>query len=194
MVARRAKYNGVGLFGKIPSRGDFLSSGLPLTFVNTAEPWVREGLAKVRSRENWKAAYLSAPIWQFAAARGVWNDSPWCGLIMPSVDSVGRYFPLIVAKPVDGLSQVILSALQDIAQQALDPELVDIRAWKAQFSDLPKAGNYTRKTGLLSPPLGSVFRALDGDGSLMYERFVSKLDSDIFINMVFPEADDLVRQ
>jgi len=194
MVIRRGKYHGVGLFGKIPSRGDFLSSGLPVSFVNTAEVWIREGLAKMRDRENWQAAYLSAPIWQFASARGVWDDSAWCGLIMPSVDSVGRYFPLVVAKPVDAISQITLAALQDIAQQALNPELLDITAWKAQFSDLPEGGQFTRESGLISPPFGCVFRALDGDGSLMYDRIVSRLNTKIFIDMVFPETTDLVRQ
>ena len=61
----------VGLFGKLPSHGDFL-----------------------RRR---------ASAWRFVCAAGACGPEPVIGLMVPSVDRVGRYFPLtlVVNLPPD---------------------------------------------------------------------------------------------
>jgi type VI secretion system protein ImpM len=44
--------------------------------------------------------YLSGPVWRFILSGGLCDEQPWCGLLMPSVDRVGRYFPLTIAAPL----------------------------------------------------------------------------------------------
>jgi len=52
----------------------------------------------VQLGSHWLDAYLSGPLWRFAWAPGVFDPQWWFGVLMPSVDSVGRYFPLVVAQ------------------------------------------------------------------------------------------------
>jgi type VI secretion system protein ImpM len=52
-------------------------------------------------------AYLTAPIWRFVLLPGIINHQAWTGLIMPSVDKVGRYFPLTVAIPIDDCANLL---------------------------------------------------------------------------------------
>ena len=89
----------IGFCGKLPARGDFVGSGLPRSFVETWHDWLQSVIAASRQRlgEGWVAAWLEAPIWRFALAPGVCGPDAVLGLWMPSVDRVGRYFPLTFA-------------------------------------------------------------------------------------------------
>jgi type VI secretion system protein ImpM len=85
--------------------------------------------------EGWLNAYLASPSWRFAwlpdAAPAPLSGRTWIGVVMPSVDSVGRYFPLIflhgleqipsTATEVDAL-MTWLTRLDDIAAAALDED------------------------------------------------------------------------
>src|SRR5262245_21977886 len=51
--------------------------------------------------DGWLDAYLSGPIWRFLLGAGVAGPSPVIGTLMPSVDRVGRYFPLTIAALVE---------------------------------------------------------------------------------------------
>jgi len=88
-----------GFFGKVASHGDFVSRRLPPAFLNTWDTWLQAGLQCSRERlgEQWLEVYLCSPIWRFALAAGVCGDSGWAGVMIPSVDRVGRYFPLTLA-------------------------------------------------------------------------------------------------
>jgi type VI secretion system protein ImpM len=85
-----------GFYGKIPARGDFVRAGLRGRFVDPWHCWMQRMLAQTRAAlgEAWLPAWLEAPIWQFAFAAGVCGPDPAIGLWMPSVDRVGRHFPL----------------------------------------------------------------------------------------------------
>jgi type VI secretion system protein ImpM len=89
----------VGLFGKLPSRGDFLREGLPRDFVDGWDAWWQRGLALTQQRpqEEWRDAWLEAPVWRFALPPGLCGVHGVLGLWMPSVDKAGRYFPLTLA-------------------------------------------------------------------------------------------------
>lgn len=52
---------------------------------------------------HWLDSYLTGPIWRFTLMPGVCGDttSMWAGVLMPSVDKVGRYFPLTIALRID---------------------------------------------------------------------------------------------
>jgi type VI secretion system protein ImpM len=88
-----------GFYGKLASHGDFVSRRLSPVFVREWDAWLQAGLRRSREGlgEHWQAAYLCSPIWHFALAADVCAEPGWAGVLMPSVDRVGRYFPLTVA-------------------------------------------------------------------------------------------------
>lgn len=91
-----------GIYGKLPSNGDFVSRRLPTTFVEPWDRWLQESIANSRDQlgERWLDIYLTSPVWRFTLASGAAGQSAWAGLLMPSVDRVGRYFPLTLACPL----------------------------------------------------------------------------------------------
>jgi type VI secretion system protein ImpM len=82
-------------FGKLPGMGDFAQRRLASRFLELWDTWLQTGLQQLRAeRDDWVAHYLEAPLWFFALGAHIASPHPWIGVLMPSVDSVGRYFPL----------------------------------------------------------------------------------------------------
>jgi len=100
----------IGFCGKLPARGDFVMSGLPRSFVEAWHDWLQSVLATSRQvlGEDWVAAWLEAPIWRFALSPGICGPDAVLGLWMPSVDRVGRYFPLTFAAVMPGADAAAL--------------------------------------------------------------------------------------
>jgi len=92
-----------GFYGKIPSLGDFVSRRLPRHFITPWETWLQEAIANSREQlgNSWLDNYLTSPLWRFALTPGICGENSWAGIIMPSVDRVGRYYPLTLAAPLD---------------------------------------------------------------------------------------------
>jgi type VI secretion system protein ImpM len=92
-----------GWFGKLPMLGDFAHRRLPLDVVAACDAWLSHGVAASRQAlgDAWQSAYLNAPLWCFAWAPQVVDAQWWIGVMMPSVDTAGRYFPLLVMTPSD---------------------------------------------------------------------------------------------
>ncbi|MDD1012331.1 type VI secretion system-associated protein TagF [Pseudomonas rubra] len=90
----------VGFYGKLASRGDFVSRGLPHSFIQPWDQWLAAGLVASQQQlaERWLPAYLVSPLWRFALAPGVCGPQAVVGVLMPSIDRVGRYFPLTLAQ------------------------------------------------------------------------------------------------
>ncbi|HEX4112743.1 MAG TPA: type VI secretion system-associated protein TagF [Stellaceae bacterium] len=84
-----------GFCGKLPARADFVSRRLPVALVEEWHVWLAEILAAARAElgDDWLDCYLRGPIWRFALGAGI-----FAGTLMPSVDSVGRYFPLTIVR------------------------------------------------------------------------------------------------
>ncbi|MET3395624.1 type VI secretion system protein ImpM [Variovorax sp. 1140] len=90
-----------GWFGKLPGMGDFAHRRLPEAFRAVWDQWLQRGMSRLRDRADWTERYLEAPIWCFALGRQVAGDQAWIGVLMPSVDGVGRYFPFALAVELD---------------------------------------------------------------------------------------------
>lgn len=88
---------GWGLFGKLPQKRDFLALGLPRAVLEPFENWLQSAVAASRSElgNAWQEQYLVAPIWRFWIGREVFG-AQCAGALMPSVDGVGRFFPLSI--------------------------------------------------------------------------------------------------
>jgi type VI secretion system protein ImpM len=93
---------GPGLFGKLPSHGDFVARNLPPALRVGWEAWLDAGLERSRQTlgDKWLDIYLSSPVWHFAVASGCCGGQPFAGVMIPSVDRVGRYFPLSILAAV----------------------------------------------------------------------------------------------
>jgi type VI secretion system protein ImpM len=92
----------VGILGKLPSHGDFLRRNLPAELARPLDDWLAATVAASREAlgAGWRAAFLEAPVWRFALAAGSCGPNAAAGLWLPSVDRVGRYFPLLLAAPL----------------------------------------------------------------------------------------------
>lgn len=91
-----------GFFGKLPSHGDFVSRRLPQGFLQSWDEWLQNVIACSREQlgDAWLEVYLTSPIWRFALSPNLVGEQSWTGILMPSVDRVGRYFPLTIAASV----------------------------------------------------------------------------------------------
>ncbi len=86
-----------GLFGKLPAKRDFIAISASAGFLRIWEPWIQAGISGSRLRlgDGWQEFFLRAPIWRFWLGRDA-AGAAVLGALMPSVDGVGRYFPLTV--------------------------------------------------------------------------------------------------
>jgi type VI secretion system protein ImpM len=94
-----------GFFGKVMTHGDFVARRLPPGPQAMWDAWLQAGLQGSREQlgRAWLETYLTSPVWRFVLAGGVVDGGAWAGVLMPSVDRVGRHFPLTVLAPiVDG--------------------------------------------------------------------------------------------
>ncbi|MBV8605533.1 MAG: type VI secretion system-associated protein TagF [Pelomonas sp.] len=93
-----------GWYGKLPALGDFAQRRLPPEFVEAWDAWLAEGIAQWQSADPaWLDKYLAGPSWRFVLAPGVLDEQAWVGVLVPSCDRVGRYFPLTLAAPLAAL-------------------------------------------------------------------------------------------
>jgi type VI secretion system protein ImpM len=114
----------VGYFGKVPPTGDFVSRNLDSDVKEGFDRWLGQGLDKSREqlKENWLGSFLTAPVWRFLLDRQLAGGKLVAGIMMPSVDKVGRYFPFSILlelenAPVDSLH---LGACDQLLQQFED--------------------------------------------------------------------------
>ncbi|TWI24197.1 type VI secretion system protein ImpM [Mesorhizobium tianshanense] len=90
-----------GFYGKMPATGDFVARRLPGDFVRVWDRWLAQHIAPLMGREEWPGTtalrFLAGPA-SFGASAGI---------ILQSVDRVGRQFPLsIVAQLPDASVQL----------------------------------------------------------------------------------------
>jgi type VI secretion system protein ImpM len=85
-------------------------------------------------QERWLDAYLVSPVWRFVLAGGSCGADTYAGVLLPSVDLVGRYFPFtIVARWEVAISPLMTACsqeswfelLQALALEALDAPILD---------------------------------------------------------------------
>jgi type VI secretion system protein ImpM len=98
--------NPPGWYGKLPTLGDFASRRLEPDFIECWDGWLAAGMLALREQDEagWLEAYLLGPSWRFLLMPGVLpgalGHQAWAGVLMPSVDRVGRYFPFTLVLPL----------------------------------------------------------------------------------------------
>lgn len=86
----------LGLYGKVPAHGDFVSRGLARPFVKAWDRWICEGLLDAEARQGtalWEGWHQRVPraLWLPA---GHLDRKSVTGVVLASRDTVGRHFPL----------------------------------------------------------------------------------------------------
>ncbi|WP_443190667.1 type VI secretion system-associated protein TagF [Pseudomonas indica] len=111
-----------GFYGKLAGRGDFMHRDLPPTFIEAWDAWLAAGMAASQAElgAGWLDAYLVSPLWRFAVAPGLLGGEAVTGVMMPSIDRVGRYFPLtiVVLLPADSDLAALVSGPDDWYERA----------------------------------------------------------------------------
>ena len=103
------------LFGKLPAHGDFVARGLSETEAGALDDWLSESLGSAAVMRDFDNLYVAAPSWRFVAS---FDDQPMCGVIAPSVDKVGRQFPILVGVQADGDVELIMDACESRLYEA----------------------------------------------------------------------------
>jgi type VI secretion system protein ImpM len=89
-----------GFFGKLPARGDFIGRRLSRPFIEAWDGWLQQAVLASREAlgQAWLATYLISPLWRFATQAEACGPAAAAGVMMPSVDAVGRYYPLMLGR------------------------------------------------------------------------------------------------
>lgn len=165
-----------GYYGKIPLHGDFVQLRLPQAFIQPWDDWLQAGLASSRERlaDGWLDVYLTSPAWRFALAPGVCGEPGYAGVMIPSVDRVGRYFPFIVSAPLLHGVSVFAAAraaewfvrAEELILTALDDEF-DRSRFDAALEDLGDCGEAAQVAPASPSPPQSLESANDLDRPLL---------------------------
>ena len=165
----------VGWHGKLPVAGDFVTRRLHSGFVDAWDDWLSSGLAALRERDpaHWLQHYLASPAWRFVLTPG-FMPSPlhalaWAGVMIPSVDRVGRYYPLTLAVRLSAIPAAPqaqaalwswLHQLEDLAVDAMQDDW-SIEELDAQLLRLgqPQASAFSHSPLDGSGPWASFFAA-----------------------------------
>jgi len=182
-----------GAFGKIPVLGDFFRTGLGNGFVSEWDTWLQLRMSEASEAlgERWEGCYMSAPIWRFSLAAGLAGDDAVTGVLMPSVDRVGRKFPLTLAAthemPDDALvahfaNDAVFQMLESLALDALDDgmtlehlkdRLAEVPLPAAPVvSRLPKGFASVQGEGALEPALAAGMGSAVSDGSSIWTSHI----------------------
>jgi len=178
----------IGLYGKLPSHGDFVTRDLPPSFINIWDEWLQRGMlcSQEELGENWLDIYLTSPIWRFSLSEGVIDNNNWAGIIIPSVDRVGRYFPftLLAKLPAECNCLDFISSqsawykeLENIALQGLEGHL-DVNEMHMELSNISDIGlqPYTAKQNLGQQSASHISISMDFDEQLPASVYPSIMD------------------
>lgn len=174
-----------GFFGKVPAVGDFVSRRLPRAFLNPWDHWLQSAIARSREQlaQAWLDNYLSSPIWRFALSSRVAGPLPCTGILMPSVDKAGRYFPFTLAAllPVrvnlfelagssqswyEGAEAVALSVLEETPpdMESLDQQILELGMIDTNSANGNEGGSTDSQVNEAKPwhlPMASVSGMVD---------------------------------
>lgn len=127
-------------YGKLPSAADFVGRRMPHVIESEWDTWIRSGMDKLRhdGGHKWHERFVQCPVWFFICP--LQTGKLAAGAIAPSIDRVGRYYPITVMAlgPQNGgafardpqvslFFSSLLSLIQDARRIPLSPEQLDER-------------------------------------------------------------------
>src|SRR6266404_4430049 len=95
------------LFGKLGAKRDFIALDTPRRILEMWEPWDHACMSASRHqlKTEWQNAFLTAPVWRFWLGADI-SGTTVLGAIMPSVDGIGRYYPLSLLAVADSSASI----------------------------------------------------------------------------------------
>lgn len=118
----------IACYGKIRSKGDFVSRNLDYQVQDYLDQWLQSSfkISQEQIGDDWLKCYLTSPIWRFVISDLAMNKDI-VGLMMPSIDKVGRYYPLFLLEVFDDgalcgneLNSKSFEELEELAMGTLD--------------------------------------------------------------------------
>ncbi|WP_181443516.1 type VI secretion system-associated protein TagF [Porphyrobacter sp. YT40] len=105
------------LFGKLPGHGDFISRGVPGALRAPFDQWLSDWLAAAHEAlgADFVEAYETAAPWLYHSPRAA-------AVLLPSVDAVGRQFPLLAVTVPEVPLQSTYDALVDAVSAGSDSD------------------------------------------------------------------------
>ena len=169
-----------GWYGKIPAAGDFVARRVSGAFCDAWGRWLHGALDAARRRPGlrWPDDFLCMPVWRFVLSPGLVTSSGWAGVMAPSVDSVGRYFPLALASALpasrlDGIATLFAARpwfddLEQVALSAIAAD-TDVAALDAALAARPFRGQWLhsgdrRPTDRVVPTTVACFELVERPG------------------------------
>jgi type VI secretion system protein ImpM len=147
----------VGIYGKLPSHGDFLQRRVPPEFLAPWDEWLQGGIAASRAAlaDQWTDTYLTSPLWRFALSASACGRAPVAGLMAPSVDRVGRFFPLtLMWRLPPSLPAIVYASLTGTSLVSAEQLLID--GLTAEALDFE---HFDEQVSLLAPSVHQVLHS-----------------------------------
>ncbi|MBJ7549765.1 type VI secretion system-associated protein TagF [Marinomonas ostreistagni] len=126
----------IGIYGKLPAHSDFISDSIHSEVSNELYEWGQTSLYHSQqqlSEMDWLSAYLVSPIWRMCVPPTDKRKHAWIGIMVPSVDAVGRYFPLFLVFEIESKhicvewlfkeADALFSMLEKVSLEALQKRL-----------------------------------------------------------------------
>jgi type VI secretion system protein ImpM len=176
-----------GLFGKLGARRDFIALATPRRFLEIWEPWIQGCMSASQHQlgAGWQNAFLTAPLWRFWLGADLAGTTV-LGVFMPSVDGVGRYYPLTllaVAEPAQAIPPPDLDAQEQWFGPAEDFLLATLDRTRS-FEDISAA------LEALAPPAMEGLACRSGAVLRLGETMVGAITA----GMTFQSALETLRQ
>lgn len=162
----------VGAYGKYPAKRDYIAVKMPRPVLQPLETWLAAGLATSRDRlgRRWQEHYMVQPVWNFRLGRALCGVE-CLGTMAPSVDGVGRTFPLVILAMANAPDEALVSTAEEVGGWIGTA----CERLMAALSDHPPVDPEELVLGLADPigqassandiePLGKGYRALWGEG------------------------------
>lgn len=127
-LIEKADKGKIACFGKIRAKGDFVSRNLDYQVQEFFDQWLQSAfnISQEQIGDEWLKHYLTSPIWRFVISHGGMNKDI-VGFMMPSIDKVGRYYPLFMLEVFDDgklsgdeLNCKNFEELEELAMSTLD--------------------------------------------------------------------------
>jgi type VI secretion system protein ImpM len=167
---------GFGIFGKLPQKRDFIALNLPRAVLEPFETWLQSAVAASRNElgQAWQDIYLVSPIWRFWIGSDILTTA-CAGALMPSVDSVGRFFPLAILYLAEPGQAIVPPPFdpQDVWYFTIEERLLSVLDPKAEIAVERLTEGLLPPDSSMSPPAplpvrikrGSVWRSEGGAAS-----------------------------
>jgi type VI secretion system protein ImpM len=132
--------------------------------------WIQDGILAMQRIHGaqWLAHYLVAPLWSFVIPAGMWAELGLVGVLIPSVDKVGRYFPFVLVHPLPEAAR-LADSLPPASQWLPSVGRTLIQAL-VKGLDVDQIVVSLEAVSLIAGAGGDVFSVLGEEGAV--ERFV----------------------